>query len=440
MGTATAFEPIVRPIANAAKPPSGPGDLSQGRPRHPRRRRVHGVRLRALRLLRAHVRAVLRPRLGDRSRRAASTPTSARSWRAARSGTARPSTRMLVCTTCEVCNTRCQLQLPIEHNWMEMRGKLINEEKRGTFPPFEMMAASLRGENDIWAGKRENRDDMGARGRRREDPGAVRHHLLRRLHGELRRDRHRRGVDPPAPGRRLRGRLHGQGRGLLRHPDEGRRQVGPVRGDLRAQRRRGPQARREDDRDLVPGVRPGVEGALRQPRRRARRGVRVRGQALLGAGRARRSPRASSSSRRTRSRARRSRSTTRATPVARRASTSRRATCSRRSRASTRRDGAQPRRGPVLRLGADAHRRDRRSRRSSAGTACRKRSTPARTPSSRCAPAARSSCATPTSRTTSACSVDDLVARRRAGRGLRHPRDDRDTRCTCGASSTSSST
>ena len=29
MGLATAFEPIVRPIANAAKPPSGPGDLSR---------------------------------------------------------------------------------------------------------------------------------------------------------------------------------------------------------------------------------------------------------------------------------------------------------------------------------------------------------------------------------------------------------------------------
>jgi Fe-S oxidoreductase len=56
-----------------------------------------------------------------------------------------------------MCNTRCQLQLPVEHNWMDMRGKLINEEKRGTFPPFEMIAASLRGENDIWAGKRENR-------------------------------------------------------------------------------------------------------------------------------------------------------------------------------------------------------------------------------------------------------------------------------------------
>ncbi len=63
----------------------------------------------------------------------------------------------LVCTTCEVCNARCQLQLPVEHNWMTMRGKLVHEEKRGTFPPFEMMAASLRGERDIWAGKAENR-------------------------------------------------------------------------------------------------------------------------------------------------------------------------------------------------------------------------------------------------------------------------------------------
>ncbi len=63
----------------------------------------------------------------------------------------------LVCTTCEVCNTRCQLRLPVEHDWMEMRGKLVHEEKRGTFPPFEMMAASLRGERDIWAGKAENR-------------------------------------------------------------------------------------------------------------------------------------------------------------------------------------------------------------------------------------------------------------------------------------------
>jgi Fe-S oxidoreductase len=64
----------------------------------------------------------------------------------------------LVCTTCEVCNTRCQLQLPVEHNWMAMRNQLVGEQKMGTFPPFEMMAASLRGERDIWAGKAENRD------------------------------------------------------------------------------------------------------------------------------------------------------------------------------------------------------------------------------------------------------------------------------------------
>jgi Fe-S oxidoreductase len=65
----------------------------------------------------------------------------------------------LVCTTCEVCNTRCQLQLPVEHNWMEMRNQLVGVEQRGTFPPFEMMAASLRGERDIWASKAEHRAD-----------------------------------------------------------------------------------------------------------------------------------------------------------------------------------------------------------------------------------------------------------------------------------------
>lgn len=65
----------------------------------------------------------------------------------------------LVCTTCEVCNTRCQLNIPVEHNWMAMRGKLVNEEKRMTFPPFEMMAASLRGEGNIWAAKKEHRAD-----------------------------------------------------------------------------------------------------------------------------------------------------------------------------------------------------------------------------------------------------------------------------------------
>jgi Fe-S oxidoreductase/FAD/FMN-containing dehydrogenase len=64
---------------------------------------------------------------------------------------------ILVCTTCELCNLRCSASLPIESSWMKLRGKLINEEKKMTFPPFEMMAASLTKEGNIWAGYRKNR-------------------------------------------------------------------------------------------------------------------------------------------------------------------------------------------------------------------------------------------------------------------------------------------
>ena len=66
---------------------------------------------------------------------------------------------ILVCTTCELCNLRCSAALPIEPSWMKLRGKLINEEKRMTFPPFEMMAEALRSQGDIWAGYRKNRFD-----------------------------------------------------------------------------------------------------------------------------------------------------------------------------------------------------------------------------------------------------------------------------------------
>jgi len=64
---------------------------------------------------------------------------------------------MLVCTTCELCNLRCSAALPIESSWMKLRGELVHKEKRMTFPPFEMMAAALRKEGDIWAGYREDR-------------------------------------------------------------------------------------------------------------------------------------------------------------------------------------------------------------------------------------------------------------------------------------------
>jgi len=66
---------------------------------------------------------------------------------------------MLVCTTCELCNLRCSAALPIEPSWMKLRGKLINEDKRMAFPPFEIMAAALHAEGDIWTGYRKNHAD-----------------------------------------------------------------------------------------------------------------------------------------------------------------------------------------------------------------------------------------------------------------------------------------
>ncbi|HUU64331.1 MAG TPA: FAD-binding and (Fe-S)-binding domain-containing protein [Dehalococcoidia bacterium] len=64
---------------------------------------------------------------------------------------------ILVCTTCELCNLRCSAALPIEPSWMKLRGLLIDEQKKMTFPPLEMMAAAVRKEGDIWAGYRKDR-------------------------------------------------------------------------------------------------------------------------------------------------------------------------------------------------------------------------------------------------------------------------------------------
>jgi len=66
---------------------------------------------------------------------------------------------ILSCTTCELCNLKCSASLPIEPSWMKLRGELIQEEKRMTFPPFEMMAAALEDEGNIWAGYRMRRDE-----------------------------------------------------------------------------------------------------------------------------------------------------------------------------------------------------------------------------------------------------------------------------------------
>lgn len=63
----------------------------------------------------------------------------------------------LVCTTCELCNLRCSASLPIESSWMKLRGLLVNEKKKMTFPPFEMMGAALQKEGNIWAAYRRDR-------------------------------------------------------------------------------------------------------------------------------------------------------------------------------------------------------------------------------------------------------------------------------------------
>jgi Fe-S oxidoreductase/FAD/FMN-containing dehydrogenase len=76
-------------------------------------------------------------------------------------------TTALICTTCERCNVNCCLGLPIEPSWMKMRGRLIHDrdteemmvdEDKMTFPPFYVMAASARKENNIWGAYRKDRD------------------------------------------------------------------------------------------------------------------------------------------------------------------------------------------------------------------------------------------------------------------------------------------
>ncbi|MDF1556693.1 MAG: FAD-binding and (Fe-S)-binding domain-containing protein [ANME-2 cluster archaeon] len=67
-------------------------------------------------------------------------------------------TSFMVCTTCERCDVVCQLDLPVEPDWMTMRDELIGERKLMTIPPFEMMAAALQKEGNIWAGYNKDRD------------------------------------------------------------------------------------------------------------------------------------------------------------------------------------------------------------------------------------------------------------------------------------------
>jgi Fe-S oxidoreductase/FAD/FMN-containing dehydrogenase len=60
--------------------------------------------------------------------------------------------KFLACTTCELCNVKCPLELPNEPSWLEMRGELVEERGDLTLPAFEVMRAALNKERDIWAG------------------------------------------------------------------------------------------------------------------------------------------------------------------------------------------------------------------------------------------------------------------------------------------------
>jgi Fe-S oxidoreductase/FAD/FMN-containing dehydrogenase len=155
MGTAAAFEPAIRPIANAFTPPKVPLASKRGIPAE--------VAYYAYACAQCGYCVHTCEEYSGRGWMSHSPRGKYLYLREVMEGRERFDQKMvdtfLVCTTCEVCNTRCQLRLPVEHSWMAMRGQLITEEERMTFPPFEMIKASLQGENNIWAGKRDKRAD-----------------------------------------------------------------------------------------------------------------------------------------------------------------------------------------------------------------------------------------------------------------------------------------
>ncbi len=70
----------------------------------------------------------------------------------------RAANTILACTTCEMCNRTCQLDLPNESSWLKLRGLLIDQSGYRTFPPFEMMVNTMRQQGNIWASYARDRD------------------------------------------------------------------------------------------------------------------------------------------------------------------------------------------------------------------------------------------------------------------------------------------
>jgi Fe-S oxidoreductase/FAD/FMN-containing dehydrogenase len=65
----------------------------------------------------------------------------------------------LLCTTCKRCNNVCQVNIPIQEKWDDMRGFLVQEKGMPTFPAFEMMGGSYEQELNIWTGRKAERGD-----------------------------------------------------------------------------------------------------------------------------------------------------------------------------------------------------------------------------------------------------------------------------------------
>jgi Fe-S oxidoreductase/FAD/FMN-containing dehydrogenase len=64
----------------------------------------------------------------------------------------------LLCTTCKRCNHVCQVNIPIQEKWDDMRGVLIHQKGFATYPAFEMMGGSYACSKNIWTGRGNERD------------------------------------------------------------------------------------------------------------------------------------------------------------------------------------------------------------------------------------------------------------------------------------------
>ncbi len=157
MGLASAFEPVIRPFGNAARSPIGERIEGQGR-----RGIADDVAWYAYACAQCGYCVDECDQYYGRGWESQSPRGKWFFLREYMEGRARmPQEQVdtfLACTTCEVCNVKCPLDLPIESSWLKMRGQLVDAEKRMTFPPFEMMAAALRGQGNIWASYRKDRD------------------------------------------------------------------------------------------------------------------------------------------------------------------------------------------------------------------------------------------------------------------------------------------